>query len=98
MRASEAASRQVGQIAADAQEFYAANKRPWCQPSTILMTGAAISAGSWRVFGHGWWSLLALGATTAVLVWWFLFLVELPLLAKAKPELFQPEDLMQSDK
>lgn len=74
-RAGGTTNRQAGQIAADAQEFYAANKRPWCQPSTILLTGTAISAGSWRVFGHGLWSVMAIGATAAVLVWWYLFLV-----------------------
>lgn len=47
----------------------------WCQPWSILLTGVAVVAASWMVWGL-WWISAPLAA--AVLVWWWLFLVLVP--------------------
>lgn len=62
--------------------MYGETKRPWCQPWTILLSGSGIVSIFWMLFGHGWWSVVAVGATAAVLLWWYLFLIEYPLLVK----------------
>ena len=53
----------------------------WCQPWSILLTGAGIVAGAW--VGAGWllpglrlW--LSAAALLAVAAWWGLFLVLVP--------------------
>jgi hypothetical protein len=47
----------------------------WCQPWSILLTGALVIAGSWWLLKL-WWitAPLALG----VLLWWGLFLLLVP--------------------
>lgn len=52
----------------------------WCQPWTILLTGALVVAGSWFVL-RVWWLTLLVGL--AVLAWWILFLVVVPQAWKA---------------
>jgi hypothetical protein len=48
------------------------NYKPWwCQPWSILLTGAVIIAGSWVLAKTPWITLLV---TTPILVWWFYFL------------------------
>jgi len=47
----------------------------WCQPWSIVLTGVAVVAASWVVWGF-WWITAPLAA--AVLVWWWLFLVLVP--------------------
>ena len=79
--------RSLQQVVQDANEVYAASKRPWCQPWTILASGSAIIGASWTLFGHGLWSLIAVGATGAITLWWYLFLVEYPVLVREQPGL-----------
>ena len=47
----------------------------WCQPWSILLTGAVVVAGSWLLLQR-WWitAPIAIG----VLAWWLLFLVVVP--------------------
>jgi hypothetical protein len=47
----------------------------WCQPWSILLTGAGVIAGSWLLL-HRWW--VSAPAALAVLLWWWLFLVAAP--------------------
>ena len=47
----------------------------WCQPWSILGTGAGVVAGSWWLLQR-WWITLPLGL--AVTLWWWLFLVAVP--------------------
>ncbi len=47
----------------------------WCQPWSILLTGAAVIAGSWFLL-HRWW--ISAPVAVAVLAWWGLFLVVVP--------------------
>lgn len=48
------------------------NYKPWwCQPWSILLTGAVIIAGSWVLAKTLWITLLV---ATPILVWWFYFL------------------------
>lgn len=48
-----------------------------------MLSGSCVVSISWLLFGHGWWSVVAVGATAAVLLWWYLFLIEYPVLVKA---------------
>lgn len=65
------------ELARDAQRVYSADKPPWCQPWTIVSTGAGAVAASWQLF-RGWTSVVAVGVTVGVFVWWYLFLVLYP--------------------
>ena len=47
----------------------------WCQPWSILLTGAAVIACSWFLL-HRWW--ISAPVAVAVLAWWGLFLVAVP--------------------
>lgn len=47
----------------------------WCQPWSILLTGAVVITFSWLLFGR-WW--LTLVVSLGVLLWWGLFLVVVP--------------------
>ncbi|MGB5136279.1 MAG: DUF6737 family protein [Prochlorococcaceae cyanobacterium] len=47
----------------------------WCQPWSILLTGALVIGASWLLW-HRWW--LTAPAAAAVLLWWWLFLVLAP--------------------
>lgn len=48
----------------------------WCQPWSLLLTGTALSLGSWLALHRLWVSALV---SLAVLAWWGLFLVLAPL-------------------
>ena len=55
----------------------------WCQPWSIISTGALMVGGSWALLHRLWISLpLALG----VLAWWLLFLVLVPAAYKSAAE------------
>ena len=54
-----------------AQSFWS-QKPWWCQPWSILLTGAVIMAGSWLLFERWWLTALV---SLPVLAWWGLFLV-----------------------
>lgn len=69
--------RTAAQVVRDAQSVYSADKPPWCQPWTIVGTGAGVIGGSWWLF-HGLAAVLALGTTMGVFVWWYVFLVVYP--------------------
>lgn len=63
------------------QESIWALKPWWCQPWSILLTGVAAVAASWLWLQRWWISIpMALG----VLVWWWLFLVLVPINHKAQ--------------
>ncbi len=47
----------------------------WCQPWSILLTGALIPAASWLLLHRLWITVPVVGA---MLVWWLLFLVLVP--------------------
>ena len=47
----------------------------WCQPWSILTTGAGISGSSWLVLHRLW---ITLPLTAVILGWWWLFLVLVP--------------------
>lgn len=47
----------------------------WCQPWSILLTGAAIPAASWLLFHRLWITVPTIGA---IAIWWLLFLVLVP--------------------
>ena len=57
-----------------AQSFWS-QKPWWCQPWSILLTGAMIMAGSWLLFERWWLTALV---SLPVLAWWGLFLVVVP--------------------
>ncbi len=53
----------------------------WCQPWSILLTGVGAVAASWFVLQRLWISIpMAMG----VLLWWWLFLVLVPINYKAQ--------------
>ncbi len=47
----------------------------WCQPWTILLTGAAVIGTSWWLLHRVWITALV---SLAILAWWLLFLVLVP--------------------
>ena len=48
------------------------NYKPWwCQPWSILLTGAVMITGSWVLAKTPWITLMV---TTPILLWWFYFL------------------------
>ncbi|WP_087069088.1 DUF6737 family protein [Cyanobium sp. NIES-981] len=47
----------------------------WCQPWSILLTGASAPVVSWLLLQR-WW--VTAPAVVAVLLWWWLFLVMVP--------------------
>ncbi|MBD2103263.1 DUF6737 family protein [Leptolyngbya sp. FACHB-261] len=56
----------------------------WCQPWSIALTGCALIAGAWSLFGTRWpWVLLSAGASTPVLVWMGFFLLVWPRLMRS---------------
>lgn len=56
-------------------EFFE-SKPPWCQPWTILLTGAAVVGGVCALSrGSPAWTLLAAAPIGA---WWYLFLILVP--------------------
>ena len=48
----------------------------WCQPWSILLTGVAVSLGSWFLFHR---LLVTLPIVVVILGWWMLFLVIVPM-------------------
>jgi hypothetical protein len=63
-----------------------AHKPWWCQPWTILLTGATGIGLSWWLL-HRWWITLPL--TALVLLWWGLFLVLVPASYVASPSVVE---------
>ncbi|BFM39594.1 DUF6737 family protein [Synechocystis sp. LKSZ1] len=51
----------------------------WCQPWTILLTGASCIGGSWFLF-HKWW--LTLPLSFLIVLWWAYFLILWPRLIR----------------
>lgn len=47
----------------------------WCQPWSIVLSGAGLVAASW-VLLHRWW--ISVPAAVAVGLWWGLFLIWVP--------------------
>lgn len=70
------------QSAGSALSFWAYKPR-WCQPWSIISTGALLVAGSWLLL-HRWWISLPLGL--AVVAWWGLFLVLVPAAWRAEQQ------------
>ncbi len=53
-----------------------AYKPPWCQPWSIVASGAGVVGGVWAVSGGSpYWSA---AASLPILAWWFLFLGVMP--------------------
>lgn len=57
---------------------YSTSKPPWCQPWTITLTGSAAIGGAWLLFPSFPGSILAVGTTAAVSLWWWVFLIAYP--------------------
>ena len=57
---------------------YASSKPPWCQPWTITLTGTVAMVGSWALFPSFPGSIVAVGVSGAVSLWWWVFLVAYP--------------------
>lgn len=56
------------------------SKPAWCQPWSIISSGCAFILGVFTVSGHSViWSIVA---AVPILVWWYLFLVEVPAMYK----------------
>lgn len=70
-------SKDLVQLAKDAQTVFSAQKPPWCQPWSIVGTGSIAIAGSWQIF-QGWTAIVALMVSGVVGVWWYVFLVVYP--------------------
>jgi hypothetical protein len=51
----------------------------WCQPWSILLTGAVILVGGWKLTHNVW---LVLGLSTLISLWWGYFLLLYPYLFK----------------
>jgi hypothetical protein len=60
-----------------------ATKPPWCQPWTIVLTGALIVSAPTAVFGWTWASAFL---TLPIAAWWFVFLIAYPKQFKAYVE------------
>ncbi|KAA8497495.1 hypothetical protein FVE85_5080 [Porphyridium purpureum] len=72
-------ARSVLQIARDAQQVYGESKPAWCQPWTILSTGAVVQLAAWQLpLGVMWKVLFGVPTSVAVGTWWFVFLVLYP--------------------
>jgi hypothetical protein len=61
----------------------------WCQPWTIVLTGAALVGCSW-VLVQRWW--ISAGVGLLVVSWWTLFLVLVPAAYKRDVEAGMPLD------
>lgn len=57
---------------------YSTSKPPWCQPWTITLTGSVAIGGAWLLFPSFPGSVLAVGTTAAVSLWWWTFLIAYP--------------------
>ncbi|GAB0496346.1 hypothetical protein MMPV_007658 [Pyropia vietnamensis] len=66
------------QLLADTQLVYSTSKPPWCQPWTITLTGSVAIGGAWLLFPSFPGSILAVGTTAAVSLWWWVFLIAYP--------------------
>lgn len=53
----------------------------WCQPWSILLTGAIVVAGSW-VLLQRWW--ITAPVAVVITAWWLLFLIVVPAGFKAE--------------
>jgi hypothetical protein len=53
----------------------------WCQPWTIILTGAIVIAGSWWLF-HTLW--LTVPVTVLIVLWWTYFLIVVPRILAAQ--------------
>lgn len=66
------------------------NYKPWwCQPWSILLTGAVIMGSSWLIGKNIWISLLV---SLPVLAWWVYFLILYPRLVSQAMEESQGEN------
>lgn len=77
-RTSARQEKSAAQLMRDAQTVYTRQKPPWCQPWSIVSTGAAIIAAAWKLVGVGYFSVVAVFVTFAILLWWYVFLVLYP--------------------
>jgi hypothetical protein len=56
-------------------DFFA-YKEPWCQPPTILATGAGIIAAAYALSGGS--AKIAVLAAGPIFAWWYIFLYSVP--------------------
>ncbi len=54
---------------------YWESKPPWCQPWSIVLTGAVIILACWLMIKN---IVLTLFVSAGVIIWWYLFLVIAP--------------------
>lgn len=78
-----------------------AYKPVWCQPWSILATGAAVVGGVWAVSGHssGWTAAAAI----PIAAWWVLFLGVMPAqfkeyAAQTNEQLWRQQQLQQQQR
>ncbi|MCC0176055.1 hypothetical protein I4641_03560 [Waterburya agarophytonicola K14] len=50
-------------------------KPSWCQPWSIILTGASITFASWLVLHTTW---ITIGVAGAIALWWIYFLIIYP--------------------
>lgn len=68
----------VVKLFADANRAYSMAEKPaWCQPYTIILTGAVLCSGSLLVFRDSFLPIAVL-TNSAVFLWWYIFLVLYP--------------------
>ena len=63
------------EVSTDASEDLWETKPQWCQPWTILVTGASGISLSWLLFNS---IIFTIMTSAAVLAWWYLFLILVP--------------------
>jgi hypothetical protein len=62
----------------------------WCQPWSILLTGVVAIAGSWLLLRS---LLLTILVTIPILLWWLVFLILVPGMARESLETKEPENI-----
>lgn len=68
----------VSAILKDARYVYTKYKPWWCQPWSILSTGALITLTSCTVFHDGLTIFITAAVGAAIALWWYVFLIVYP--------------------
>lgn len=71
-------TKSVSTILKDTGYVYAKYKPWWCQPWSILSTGASITLVSYTVFHDGLTIFITAAVAAAIALWWYVFLIVYP--------------------